>query len=124
MLTPNDAVAVAPGEQPSVARRLVRNSLAVTSADWIIRATNVGFTVYVVRGLGEVGYGKYATAVAFVGLFSVLFELGLAESTQRALARDRSRIAELFWNVVVVRLSFWPLRSRRAPSFLRRSSSR
>jgi O-antigen/teichoic acid export membrane protein len=104
MSTLIDTAEIAPAEQPSVTRRVFRNSFAVTSAEWIMKATNLAFTVYVVRRLGEVGYGNFASAVAFVGLSSVLFELGLAQSAQRDIARDRSRINDLFWNIVSLRL--------------------
>lgn len=85
-------------------RAVLRNSIAVTSAEWFTKVTNFAFTVFVVRRLGETGYGNYASAIAFVGISSVLFELGLTESLQRTIARDHSRARDLFWNAVGLRL--------------------
>jgi O-antigen/teichoic acid export membrane protein len=99
------ATSPAPVEHTSGAARVLRNTVAVTSAEWFAKLTNFLFVVFVVRTLGEVEYGRYAGAVAFVGLSSVLFELGLTESMQRAIARDPSKTRDLFWNAVGIRLT-------------------
>ncbi len=94
---------------PAPARRsfkqtIFRNSIIVTFGSSLMRILNLGFTIAVVRMLGETGYGQYAAIVAFVGLFSVLFELGLSQYVEREIARDRDRVSELFGNLVVLRL--------------------
>jgi O-antigen/teichoic acid export membrane protein len=83
---------------------ILRNTLIVTAGTWLIKILNLAFTIYVVRALGEAGMGQYATVTAFVGLFSVFFELGLTQYVERAIAQDRSRAQALFWNLVAMRL--------------------
>jgi O-antigen/teichoic acid export membrane protein len=87
-----------------LAKIILRNSLAITAGEWIAKVLNFVFTVYVVRLLGETGWGNYATVVSFVGLFGVFFELGMAQYVERTIAQDRTRARDLYWNVVVLRL--------------------
>jgi O-antigen/teichoic acid export membrane protein len=90
--------------RPDLGRTILRNSLAATGGEWITRVLNFGFAIFAVRLLGEDGFGRYATVLAFVGLFGVFFELGLAQYVERTIAQDRRRAQELFWNLVVMRL--------------------
>jgi O-antigen/teichoic acid export membrane protein len=83
---------------------ILRNAVAATAGSWAIKALNFVFMIYVVRTLGDVGLGRYATVVAFVGLFGVFVELGLTQYVERAIAQDRRRSEELIWNLVAVRL--------------------
>mgnify|MGYP005839076157 CR=1 FL=1 len=92
------------GPRPDLLRIVLRNSLAVTAGEWATRVLNFGFTIYAVRLLGEAGFGRYATVVAFVGLFGVFFELGMAQYVQRTIAQDRSKAQSLFWSMVTLRL--------------------
>jgi O-antigen/teichoic acid export membrane protein len=85
-------------------RVLLRNTLTATGGAFIVKILNFAFTVYAVRLLGEVGWGQFAIVVSFVGLFSIFFELGLTQYTQREIAQDARRADELFWNLVAIRL--------------------
>lgn len=84
-------------------RIMLRNSIAASLGSWAIKLLNFAFIIFVVRTLGEAGLGRYATVVAFVGLFSVFFELGMSQFTERDIARNPERARELFWNLVVLR---------------------
>jgi O-antigen/teichoic acid export membrane protein len=90
----------------STGRIILRNSFMVTGGEWISKGLNFAFTIYTVRLLGETGLGKYATIVAFVGLFGIFFELGMTQYVQRSIARDRKLAQTLFWNMVALRLIF------------------
>jgi O-antigen/teichoic acid export membrane protein len=83
---------------------ILRNTLAATAAAWTIKILNFAFIIYVVRILGDAGLGRYATVVAFVGLFSVFSELGLAQYVERSVARDPSQAERLFGNLVALRM--------------------
>lgn len=87
-----------------LAQVILRNTLAASAGGALMKLQNFLFMVYVVRLLGEVGLGRYATVVAFVGLFSVFFELGLAQYVERDIARDAGSAATLFWNLLLLRL--------------------
>jgi O-antigen/teichoic acid export membrane protein len=105
----HDTVAqpIAQGEAPaprSLGQIILRNTLAVLAGGVAMRALNFVFVIFTTRLLGEVGLGQYATVTAFVGLFGVFFELGLAQYVERSVAQDRSRTESLFWNLVLLRL--------------------
>ncbi len=93
-----------PRGQRSLATTVLRNSMAITAGEWVVRLLNLVFSVYVVRVLGESGFGNYATVLAFAGFFGVFFELGIAQYAEREIARDPTRSRALFWNMVAIRL--------------------
>lgn len=95
---------IGPRSATSFGRIVARNVLSVVAGEWTLRAINFAFVVYVVRFLGESGYGQYTTVVAFVGLFELLFELGMSQYVQREIARGSDDAATLFWNMVLLRL--------------------
>jgi O-antigen/teichoic acid export membrane protein len=82
---------------------ILRNSLVVTVGSLLLKVATFLFNVQVVRLLGDAGFGQYATVVAFVGLFSVFFELGMSQYVERTVARDRARTRLLFWNLLLLR---------------------
>jgi O-antigen/teichoic acid export membrane protein len=82
---------------------LLRNSLVATAGSLVLKLATFLFNVQVVRLLGDAGFGQYATVVAFVGLFSVFFELGMAQYVERTVARERAQTRLLFWNLLLLR---------------------
>ena len=90
--------------QRDVGRAIFRNSIVVTLGGVVFRVASLAFSLFAIRLLGEVEFGRYSTVIAFCGIFGVFFELGLSQYAQRTLAQDRSRVTELFWNLVAVRL--------------------
>lgn len=83
---------------------ILRNTIALTIGGWVTRLLNFAFIIYAVRLLGDEGLGHFATIIAFVGLFSVFFELGLAQFVERNIAQQRDNAATLFWNLLGLRL--------------------
>lgn len=88
----------------SLTRTILRNSLTVTLGGGLVRIPSFLFTLFIVRSLGEVTFGQYATVLAFGGLFSIFFEFGMTNYVERTVAQDRSRANELFWQLLLVRL--------------------
>lgn len=93
----------APTKQ-SLGRTILRNTLFVSSGGGLIRLLSFAYTIFYVRTLGESVYGQYATVLAFGGLFSIFFELGTTQYVERSLAQDRSRLPDLLWMLIIVRL--------------------
>jgi O-antigen/teichoic acid export membrane protein len=89
--------------RPGLSTVILRNTVWATIGLGLVKLTSFLFLIVTARILGESGLGKYFTVVAFVDLFSVLFELGMTQYVQREVARDRSRAAGLFWNLVALR---------------------
>lgn len=92
------------GASSSLRSVILRNTLAITVGGWIIKVLNTVYVILVVRVLGEEGYGQFTTIMAFVGLFSVFFELGLSQYVKRTIAQRREPPEMLFWNLVALRL--------------------
>jgi O-antigen/teichoic acid export membrane protein len=90
--------------RPSLSRTILRNTVMVTLGGGLIRIPSFLYTLFIVRALGEATYGQYATVLAFGGLFSVFFEFGVTNYVERAIAQDRSRTRELFWQLLIVRM--------------------
>lgn len=91
-------------QRPDMTRTILRNAFALTAGEWAARLLNFAFMIYVIRLLGEAGFGRFSTVIAFVGLFGVFFELGMGQYVERTIAQDRTRAQALFWNLVVLRL--------------------
>jgi O-antigen/teichoic acid export membrane protein len=103
--TATEVVGVESAARPTLSRAILRNTLVVTLGSGIIRLPIFIYTLYVVRALGDVAYGQYATVLAFGGLFAIFFELGATSYVERTIAQDRTRTRELFWQLLVVRLA-------------------
>lgn len=96
-----------PGSTPTrdLGTTILKNTLAATAGSWAFKLLNSIYIIYVVRTLGDTGLGRFATVVAFVGLFSVFVELGLTQYVVRAVAQDHQNAAELIWNLAALRLA-------------------
>lgn len=90
--------------QPRLIRTVFKNAVAITLGSLALKVINLLFGVFVVRQLGDDRFGQYAIVLAFVGLFQIFAELGMSQYVMREIARDHSRAAALFWNLVALRL--------------------
>jgi O-antigen/teichoic acid export membrane protein len=88
----------------SLGRTIFRNSIFVSSGGGVVRLLGFAFTILVVRLLGEDAYGQYLTALAFTGLLGIFFELGTTQYVERSLAQDRTRLPQMLWKLLVIRL--------------------
>jgi O-antigen/teichoic acid export membrane protein len=91
--------------QATLPRVIARNAIFMTLTSVMLKGVNFFYQVYVVRSLGDDRFGQFSTAVAWVGLFSIVAELGVTQFAMREIARDRSRVRTLFWNVAMLRLA-------------------
>lgn len=86
------------------ARVLLRNSTSYLVADAVIKLLSFVFNVYVVRLLGDERFGLYSTVLAYVGIFSIIGDLGMTQYATREIARGRRKADELFWNLLTIRM--------------------
>ena len=86
-----------------LSRVIFKNALAITLGSIALRGLNFVFNVFVVRQLGDDGFGKYSIVLAFVGLFQIFAELGMSQYVMREVARDHSKTRTLFWDLVALR---------------------
>lgn len=63
------------------------------------------FSIRLITGyLGQEGFGKYATVLAFFAFFSAVADLGLASVTAREISRDNADEENILGNVISLRL--------------------
>ena len=94
---------IEPHPSHGTGRTILKNAIFITLGSIALRALNFLFGVYVVRQLGDDRFGRYATVLAFVGLFQIFAELGMSQYVMREIARDRSKAGVFFWNLVALR---------------------
>jgi len=97
-------VRAGPGGSAGLARILARNTAFSLCAQAGVKLVSAAFGVYVVRHLGDWAYGRYSTALALVGLISMLAELGVTQYGIREIAKDRSRTESLLSAMTFARL--------------------
>lgn len=62
--------------------------------------------IFIVRYLGEIGYGKYAFAFAFISFFTILAELGVHSILVREVSRSSIRAPQLVGNAIIISTVF------------------
>ena len=62
--------------------------------------------ILIVRYLGEIGYGKYAFAFAFVSFFMIIAELGIHSILVREVSRSSSKAPLLVGNAIILSTFF------------------
>ncbi|AKB29741.1 Membrane protein involved in the export of O-antigen, teichoic acid lipoteichoic acids [Methanosarcina siciliae T4/M] len=63
---------------------------------------NLFVIIYMVRYLGDAGYGKYAFAFAFISFFNIISELGTHNIVVREIARSPEIANKLIGNAVLI----------------------
>jgi len=84
-------------------RRVARNTAFMLAGDAGVKLLAAVFGVVVVRRFGPEDFGRYAAALAFVGMWSILTDLGTSQFSLRALARG-DRAAALLADLIGLRL--------------------
>lgn len=98
-------VSVVQGAQPQrdFLSVVARNSAFVMGTQVVMKGLAFLFNIYVVRRLGDVHFGKYSAVMAFIAIFAIFSDLGMAPYMLREIARDRKNIYWLLPNVVAIR---------------------
>jgi len=91
------------GPDQGLMAMVARNSAFVLGSQALIRVAAFAFSVYVVRRLGAAQFGQYSTVMAYVAVFGIFTDLGLAPYSVREMAEDRARTAWLLPNSVAIR---------------------
>jgi len=75
----------------SIKQTIFKNTFWMGLAEGITKLLKLVLLIYVAKILGAVGYGKFSFAFAFVGLFTVLTELGVPNIMVREFAREEQK---------------------------------
>jgi O-antigen/teichoic acid export membrane protein len=62
------------------------------------------YGVYTARYLGPERYGTISFAIAFIGLFSILTDIGIQQLALREIARDKSLVGKYLGNIAVLKV--------------------
>lgn len=87
----------------ALARTIFKNAAFITLGGFALKSLTFLFNVYVIRSLGGERIGQYAIILSFVGLFTVFLELGMTQYVMREIAKDRSKVYSLYWNLATLR---------------------
>ncbi|MEW5957083.1 MAG: oligosaccharide flippase family protein, partial [Chloroflexota bacterium] len=94
-------------ETDSPIKRVAKNSLVPMVLALSNRLIDFAFALLMLRILQPAGAGRYAFAVAFIGLAEIVTRYGLGTLATREVAADRSRSNRYLSNVSLLRLILW-----------------
>ncbi len=94
-------------ESDSAIKRVAKNSLVPMVMALSNRLIDFAFALLMLRILQPEGAGKYAFAVAFIGLAEIITRFGLGTLVTRDVAADRSQSNRYLSNVSVLRVYLW-----------------
>lgn len=106
LVTPDiPKAAASPDESPQkdFLSTVVRNSTFVMGIQVVMKILGFLFNVYIVRRLGAGAFGQYSAVMAFIAIFAIFSDLGMAPYMLREIARDRKNVYWLLPNVVLIR---------------------
>ena len=87
-----------------ISKTIAKNSASIAVTDMVIRIISFVFNVFVVRQLGGADFGKYSTVMAYVGIFAIFSDMGMATYATREIAQDKSKAGFLTWNSILFRV--------------------
>ncbi len=86
-------------------RRLIAyNALVQIIGKALGIAFSLGTVILLTRYLGIAGFGQYSTALAFVGFFVILADLGIYGITVREMAQKKEKKVKILSNVFIYRI--------------------
>lgn len=88
----------------NVAQRILKNTGILSVAQIISYVLVFFYTIYIARYLGAEGFGILSFAIAIVGIFTILTDLGISTLTVRDVARDRSLGPKYLGNGLVIKV--------------------
>ncbi|MBI2139345.1 flippase [Candidatus Woesearchaeota archaeon] len=87
----------------STAKIIAKNTGYLFTAEIINKILSFILIILITRYLGDVGYGKYAFAFAFIGLFVVFSHAGIMAYLLREISRHKDRAKQLIGNALGLR---------------------
>jgi O-antigen/teichoic acid export membrane protein len=84
-------------------QRIAKNTLSLLFASAISLVLGLFYSIYTARYLGPERYGTISFAIAFIGLFSILMDIGIQQLALREIARDKSLVDKYLANAIVLK---------------------
>jgi len=84
-------------------RRIAKNTAILLTSQVIGKILHFLLVIFVARYLGAATFGKYAFAISFTILFSVLADMGLNISITREIARDKAKASVYLGSALIIK---------------------
>lgn len=85
--------------------KILRQSFWLFTAQIATRIIGFFYVIYLAKTLGVSDFGLYTVALAYFSIISSFADFGFNRFLITEVAKDRSKAQELFWNVVMLRLT-------------------
>jgi O-antigen/teichoic acid export membrane protein len=85
--------------------RAVSNTLFVLAARIVSRVASLFVVVILANALGDTGYGRYTTLIAYSALVSVIADLGFAPLYTREAARNRAELGDYLGTLLLFKVA-------------------
>lgn len=92
------------GMSESLVSIVARNSAFVLGVQVAMKILAFLFNIYIVRRLGDVHFGQYSAVIAYVAIFGIFTDLGMAPYAVREMAEDHKMTGWLLPNIVAIRM--------------------
>jgi len=92
------------GEKRKVVRRILKNFISLTGANFICKVLAYISTAYLARVLSTEGFGILGFAQAVIVYFQLLLNQGLDTYGTREIAKDRNSVSRYVSNILTIRL--------------------
>ncbi|MGQ9626035.1 MAG: oligosaccharide flippase family protein [Anaerolineae bacterium] len=101
----NNVSQTLPAGRPEYSLRaiVVRNSAFTIGVQAVLKILALLFNIYIVRKLGAVHFGQYSAVMAYVAIFGIFTDLGLAPYSVREMAEEREKTSLLLPNIIAIR---------------------
>ena len=89
----------------SQAKLIAKNTGFLFLKQVLEKLTSFLLVVIITRYLGDIGFGKYSLAFAFIGIFVALSNLGLTTYLFKEISKDNSITKKILGNVLGLRFA-------------------
>ena len=97
------------GNFPSQVSKISQNTLALLVGQITVQLSGMLLGILIARILGDVGYGQYTLSFAFVGVFSLVFTMGVDYLVVRDIAQSPETSINVVGGAMWLRLIGFPL---------------
>ena len=87
----------------NIIQKIAKNTSALFVSQFIVSILSIILSISVARNLGDVLFGKYSFALAFVAFYAVFSNLGYNTLLIRDVARDTSQASKYLSNILSIR---------------------
>ncbi len=84
-------------------QKIAKNATALFAFQIVVAILSLVLSIFIARSLGDVIFGKYSFALAFIAIFAIFSDLGYNTLLIREVARDKTRASKYLSNVLSMR---------------------